>query len=810
MGCTASKAAPGAEVVVAAHTSGKAISPHFEPVGKAVSEAGSDEKSATLGSLTDFGGSSLGSSLGAFDTRSFEIERKRQGAVQALGVVDTPIDDPRFNAITKLMSSIFQTPVALITLITEDRVWFKSKVGPFGACVSREGSWCNYISVPNAPEVLITEDASEDARFAANPYVAGAPFIKFYAGAPLVGKNGMRYGTLCIVDLKRRAFSAEMYALLVNFANLVVQELERDSSSMREVQGEANAVADGQQRIEALMAASTASVALVDVRSRAWPVLYANESFARDEGGSVEDCTAAGLWDLFDPAGREGKAKAMKRIDSAVVAGTPARITVASKRTGRQVSVVLRPASTDQLSPSKAVGIPNWVPSEKAPQMGCHAGALPGALEAGGGEFEGPVGTGGSGHPQLANCFWFVQVEGSAVSSAASSAATSAGSSVAPSVGAPRTPGATPPGTRSNSIDVGGNKEARLRRSSTELPLHLFSSKPLPAVLEGLQMGPMIGSGSFGRVYRGQWRDRVVAVKIIDCTLGGGKQNGTSAAEVALHEAELSRNLDHPCIVKTLEYAMLGGAFEGSTLWMVQQMCNHGTLIEAVDRGWLRKKRSLTAPPSLTSVLRTLREVAAGMAYLHSQDVLHCDLTGNNVLLEAADGDERGYRALVSDFGLARVVAGEVTTSTFGTCSHMAPELMTEGILGKAADVWSFGVIAWEMYSGVRAYVGFRMPNIIFLVTSGKGQLKLPESAPAGYRALVDWCLQRDHTQRPSFEQLVARIDELLTVGEDATEALQPPPLHMGPCKAAAIGCQMAAAAAAVAPEVGTPPQNHT
>jgi hypothetical protein len=55
-------------------------------------------------------------------------------------------------------------------------------------------------------------------------------------------------------------------------------------------------------------------------------------------------------------------------------------------------------------------------------------------------------------------------------------------------------------------------------------------------------------------VYRGQWRDRVVAVKIIDCTLGGGKQNGTSAAEVALHEAELSRNLDHPCIVKVRRY----------------------------------------------------------------------------------------------------------------------------------------------------------------------------------------------------------------------------------------------------------------
>jgi hypothetical protein len=58
-----------------------------------------------------------------------------------------------------------------------------------------------------------------------------------------------------------------------------------------------------------LTVVSTASVALVDVRSRAWPVLYANESFARDEGGSVEDCTAAGLWDLFEPAGREGKVR---------------------------------------------------------------------------------------------------------------------------------------------------------------------------------------------------------------------------------------------------------------------------------------------------------------------------------------------------------------------------------------------------------------------------------------------------------------------------------------------------------------------
>ncbi|KAL4434067.1 hypothetical protein ABPG75_000508 [Micractinium tetrahymenae] len=727
------------------------------------------------------------------DTRVFEVERTREAAVKALGVVDTPLDDPRFNAITKLMSSIFQTPVALITLITEDRVWFKSKVGPFGACVTREGSWCNYISVPNTPEVLITEDASEDARFAANPYVAGDPHIKFYAGAPLVGRNGMRYGTLCVVDLKRRSFSAEMYALLVNFANLVVQELERDVASMREVQDEAAAVAEGQHRIERMLASAMSAVALVDVRSRAWPLLYANQSFAREEGGgSVDDLVGSGgFWSLFEPAESGMTAEeAMRAVDAAVAEARPTRATVRSRRTGRKVTVVLRPGSSDQLQPSRAIGIPNWVPSERALEAGCHAGALLGGLDAGFNAFEGPAPASSSApSPQLAACFWFVEVEGSAPSTPIIG---SAASQVSTAPGAPGTPGgAEPPRRRA---------------------LQTFSSQPLPEALAGLEMGPLVGSGSFGRVYRGQWRDGVVAVKVIDCT--HTSQLGSSdAAEAALAEAELSKSLRHPCIVETFEYAMLTGAGSAPTrtLWMVQQMCNHGTLIEAADRGWLRKMRSLTAPPDMRVVLRTLREVADGMAFLHSNDVLHCDLTGNNVLLEAVEPsaeDDRGFRARVGDFGLARSVAGALTTATFGTCSHMAPELMSDGLLSKAADVWSFGVLCWEMYSGVRAYVGHRMPHIVFLVTSGRGVLKLPDGAPAGYDALMRSCLNVDHTQRPSFSELVRTIDGLLANVEEATVAPPPPPHHAGPCKAVAdlAAAHKALAAAEAAPAMVTPP----
>lgn len=470
------------------------------------SDAGSDIKSANgkVGSLTtlDRGSVEEEVQMSPLNTREFEIEEEREEAVRALGLVDSPVDDPRFNAITRLMSSIFQTPVAHINLITEDRIWFKSKVGMFGTCIPRGASLCTYINVPNTPEVLVTEDASEDMRFSSNPYVMGEPGIRFYAGAPLVGRSGLRYGTLCVVDLKRRSFSAEMYALLCNFANLAVQELERDMVWMQEVQGEAAVLAEGQQRIKNMVASATRAVALVDVRSRTWPLLYANDSFAWEEGcSSAEELDGAGgFWDMFEPAGSGKEAEeALMAVHAEVAAGRPTRALVVCKRSGRVVTVALRPGSSDQLTPTKPIGIPNWVPSEKAPHTGCHAGALPGGLDAGSDVFEGPAALSeGSPSPELAACFWFVEVEGSAPGTPALGSADSMASSVP---GAPGTPVGEEPGAPG------------MRRT-----MQSFSSEPLPGPLEGLEMGPLVGSGSFGRVYRGMWQGRVVAVKTIDCT----------------------------------------------------------------------------------------------------------------------------------------------------------------------------------------------------------------------------------------------------------------------------------------------------
>jgi len=85
--------------------------------------------------------------------------------------------------------------------------------------------------------------------------------------------------------------------------------------------------------------------------------------------------------------------------------------------------------------------------------------------------------------------------------------------------------------------------------------------------------------------------------------------------------------------------------------------------------------------------------------HLHSVDVLHADLNGNNVLLSKPDPEKSVFHAKVSDFGLSRSYHGHTTiaTQTYGTVTHMPPELLIDGRLSKAANVYAFGVMLWEL-----------------------------------------------------------------------------------------------------------------
>jgi serine/threonine protein kinase len=118
----------------------------------------------------------------------------------------------------------------------------------------------------------------------------------------------------------------------------------------------------------------------------------------------------------------------------------------------------------------------------------------------------------------------------------------------------------------------------------------------------------------------------------------------------------------------------------------------------------------------------------------------------------------------VGDFGLARVLdtsATQLQTGTFGTVTHMPLELIQQQLLTRATDVFSFGVLLWEMYNGKRAWAGKSAVQILYGRTARGLRLPIPADWPAGFRALVEDCLADDHSRRPAMEEVQARLAEL-------------------------------------------------
>lgn len=151
-------------------------------------------------------------------------EAQRVAHLKALQVLDTTPEE-RFDNITILATEIFDTPIALISLVDEKRQWFKSRCGLDVEETSREISFCGH--VVESAEPMVVKDTSQDPRFADNPLSTddSAP-IAFYAGAPLITDNGLILGTLCLIDHKPRDFSATQLSQLQRLARLVVDELD--------------------------------------------------------------------------------------------------------------------------------------------------------------------------------------------------------------------------------------------------------------------------------------------------------------------------------------------------------------------------------------------------------------------------------------------------------------------------------------------------------------------------------------------------------------------------------------------------------
>jgi GAF domain-containing protein len=150
-------------------------------------------------------------------------EAKRLKILWQYDVLDT-VPEEVFDDLTELAARICEAPIALISLIDEDRQWFKSKIGITVSETSRDISFCAHAIKQTG--LFIIPDATKDLRFANNPLVISDPKIRFYAGAPLITPDGYALGTLCVIDKVPRDLRPEQQQALRVLARHVMTQLE--------------------------------------------------------------------------------------------------------------------------------------------------------------------------------------------------------------------------------------------------------------------------------------------------------------------------------------------------------------------------------------------------------------------------------------------------------------------------------------------------------------------------------------------------------------------------------------------------------
>jgi hypothetical protein len=304
-----------------------------------------------------------------------------------------------------------------------------------------------------------------------------------------------------------------------------------------------------------------------------------------------------------------------------------------------------------------------------------------------------------------------------------------------------------------------------------------------------LDLQEVIGGGGFGQVWRATWRGTPVAVKV----LTGSAQN-KHVARVILEEFKAEINLlkgmSHPNIC-----LYMGACVDPPNRAIITELAVHGSVWDALrlplaapyvvadgtpNGCWPLRlympghygappgsqganlRVSAPIPPRGTWPWDLVRRVscgaARGMAYLHSGDppVLHRDLKSANLLLD------EGYKTKVCDFGLSRLKAqARSMTGNCGTVQWMAPEVLANRSYDEKADVYSFGIILWELLTRECPYEGMAPIACALAVLNRDKRPEIPKWCPPGLHALIKACVKKEPSERPSFPQIILALDAM-------------------------------------------------
>ncbi|GAB4819682.1 hypothetical protein N2152v2_006728 [Parachlorella kessleri] len=199
--------------------------------------------------------------------------------------------------------------------------------------------------------------------------------------------------------------------------------------------------------------------------------------------------------------------------------------------------------------------------------------------------------------------------------------------------------------------------------------------------------------------------------------------------------------------------------------WLVMEYCDRGSLSDAV-RGRKFVDRS-SSQPHMRPILMCLLDVARGMQYLHANKVIHGDLKPANVLLKSRDDGSKGFSCKIADLGLSRLLDPQQSqrlTQSCGTIGYMPPEVLTAGRLTTACDVYSFGILMWELTTCHYAFADESAAQVFYRVVQLGERPTAPPGIdfPQGYLVLMQKCWDADPSARPAFTDLVTEIQTLL------------------------------------------------
>jgi ABC-type phosphate transport system substrate-binding protein/tRNA A-37 threonylcarbamoyl transferase component Bud32 len=267
---------------------------------------------------------------------------------------------------------------------------------------------------------------------------------------------------------------------------------------------------------------------------------------------------------------------------------------------------------------------------------------------------------------------------------------------------------------------------------------------------EEIVIQQQIGKGAFGEVYMGTYIGAIVAIKRMLLPTSSERME---VVENFVREAGLMAQIRHPNIVQ-----FLGASVSPPYLYLITEYCSQGSLHDVIHDV---KKRTLG--PSEKRAM--LIDAALGIMYLHGKGIVHRDIKTHNFLVD------RMGTVKVADFGTSamlgfnlRATGSENNMKTMvGTPEYVAPEVVTpkgKGYSAKA-DIYSFGIVMWEVWSGQQPYADLQMIEIIFGVTND--QMRPPISAidEPDLADLIQRCWAQEPERRPSFDEILAILRDL-------------------------------------------------